>query len=131
VSYHPDREGVQHSHLGNELNLGFGLNYEFHNDARGVAFVEGGFYEDSGRNWAKIVGPGYQFKLGEDWRAGAALLLIQSRTYNRGRAFVAPIPLLTYDLGPVKLNAIYVPQVRPYNEFAVFGLYFSIPLGIK
>jgi hypothetical protein len=120
---------VRRARLDNELNLGLGLNYELHSDALGVAFFEGGFYEDSGRNWAKVAGPGYQFKLGKEWRAGAALLLIHSQTYNSGRAFVAPIPLLTYDLGAVKLNAIYVPRFRPYNEFAVFGFYFSAPLG--
>ena len=27
----------------------------------------------------------------------------------------------------VKLNAIFVPRYREYNQFAVFGLYFSIP----
>jgi hypothetical protein len=29
----------------------------------------------------------------------------------------------------VKLNAIYVPRYGEYNEFAVFGFYFSLPLG--
>jgi hypothetical protein len=125
-SYHPDREGSRRKHVNNELNIGLGLNYELRNDDQGVAFFEAGFYEDSGRNWAKLAGPGYQVKLGERWRLGAALLAIQSRTYNSGRAFIAPIPLLTYDLGRVKLNAIYAPKFQQ-NEFAVFGFYFSIP----
>ena len=38
-------------------------------------------------------------------------------------------PILTYDLGAVKLNAIYVPRYGDYNQFAVFGFYFSLPLG--
>ena len=125
-SYHTDREGSRRKHVNNELNIGLGLNHEFRNDDRGVAFFEAGLYRDSGLNWAKLAGPGYQVKLGERWRLGAALLLIQSPTYNRGRAFVAPIPLLTYDLGAVKLNAIYAPKFQQ-NEFAVFGLYFTIP----
>jgi hypothetical protein len=44
-----------------------------------------------------------------------------------GRTVVAPIPLLTYDLGAVILNAIYAPRFQQYNNFAVFCLYFSIP----
>jgi hypothetical protein len=37
--------------------------------------------------------------------------------------------MLTYDLGAVKLNAIYVPRYGEYNKFAVFGFYFTVPLG--
>ena len=127
-AYHPDREGVRRAHLDNEVNPGLGLRYDFHSDRLGVAFVEAGFYRDSGRNIASLAGPGYQFKLGERWRLGAALPLIYSRTYNHGRAFIAPIPLVTYDVGPVKLNAVYAPRTDQ-NRFAVFGFYLSIPFA--
>lgn len=129
LSLHPDRDGTRRRNVANEFNPGLGLAYEFHNDARGAAFVVAGFYEDSGRNWARLAGPAYQFKLGDQWRVGGGLILMQSQTYNRGDAFVAPIPLVTYDFGMVKLNAIYAPRYRQYNQFAVFGLYLSIPLG--
>ena len=129
LSYHTDRKGTRDRHLDNELNAGLGLNYEFHNDARGVANVEAGFLKDSGRNWAKFAGMGYQFKFGDRWRLGADLLAIQSPTYNNGRGFVAPIPRLTYDFGPVKLNAVYIPRFREINQFAVFGFYFTVPMG--
>ncbi|HLX79217.1 MAG TPA: hypothetical protein VKS43_01405 [Burkholderiales bacterium] len=128
LSHHTDQAGVRRAHLNNELNYGLGLSYEFHNDERGVAFVAAGFYKDSGRNWAKLAGPGYQFKLWDRWRLGATLAVIQSRTYNDGRTFVAPIPMLTYDLGIVKLNAVYAPKFQQ-NQFAVFGFYLSVPLG--
>jgi hypothetical protein len=29
----------------------------------------------------------------------------------------------------VKLNAIYLPRYGDYNQFAVFGFYFSVPLA--
>jgi hypothetical protein len=90
--------------------------------------VEAGFYRDSGSHVAKLAGLGYQIKLGERWRLGGALTAVHSQTYNDGRLFVAPIPILTYDMGPVKLNAIYVPRYGDYNQFAVFGFYFSVPL---
>ena len=128
LSYHPDREGARNAGLDNEFNPGLGLNYTAHEDSRGVAFVEAGFYQDSGNHLATIAGIGYQYKLGRRWRLGGGLMAINSETYNHGNAFLAPIPLLTYDFGAVKLNALYVPKYGDYNRFAVFGLYLSIPL---
>lgn len=129
LSYHPDRKGTRVSHLDNELNIGLGLNYQLHSDARGIAGLEGGFFRDSGRKWAKFAGTSYLFKLNERWAAGADVLAIHSPTYNRGKAFVAPIPRVTYDFGPVKLNAVFVPRLDPVNRFAVFGFYITVPLG--
>ena len=54
---------------------------------------------------------------------------VESPTYNRGRFFVAPLPIVTYDFGAVKLNATFAPRYRVYNRFAVFGFYFGIPFG--
>lgn len=127
MSYHTDRQGVRRENVDNELNVGLGLNYEFHEDAQGVGFVEAGFYRDSGRNWAKLAGPGYQFKVGKRLRLGAVLVGVQSPTYLNGKFFIAPLPMASYDTGPVKLNLIYIPRYRDYNPFAVFGLTFSIP----
>lgn len=128
-SYHTDRQGVRRDGLDNELNLGFGLNYTFHQDEHGVGFAEAGIYRDSGSNQAKLAGLGYQYKYGKRWRLGGALVAVQSETYNRGGAFVAPLPIVTYDLGAVKLNVIYVPKYGDYNRFAVWGLYFTLPLA--
>jgi hypothetical protein len=128
-SYHPDRETAHRLNLDNEFNPGLGLHYELVNDARGITFAEAGAYYDSGRNWAKFAALGYQFKFGERWRIGGALALVNSRTYNHSAAFIAMIPLITYDLGPIKLNAVYLPKFERYNELAAFGFYISIPLG--
>ena len=84
--------------MDNEVNGGLGLSYEFHDDVRGAAFVAAGFYKDSGRNWAKLAGPGYQLKFGDRWRLGMTLPLIQSGTYNKGRAFAIG-PSVKYDSG--------------------------------
>jgi hypothetical protein len=128
LSHHTDRSGVRAAHLDNEVNPGLGLGYEFSADARGIGFVEAGVYEDSGRHWTAIAGPGYQFRLGERWLPGVVLLFFDSRTYNHGRPFIAPIPMLGYDFGSFRLNAVYAPRVADYNEFAVFGFYVSVPL---
>jgi hypothetical protein len=128
LSYHTNRAGVHAAHLDNEFNPGLGLKYELAASSRGVTFAEAGFYKDSGRRWTAMAGPGYQLKLGERWRAGGVLLLFDSPTYNHGRPFIAPIPMLTCDLGAFQLNAVYAPRVSDVNEFAVFGFYVSIPL---
>jgi hypothetical protein len=127
LSYHTDREGVRRNGKDNEVNTGLGLSYTTYEDQRGAAFVEAGFYRDSGSSQAKYAGAGYQYKLGKRWRLGGALLGIQSETYNDGRFFIAPLPILSYNFGAVKLNAVYVPRVAGYNEFAVYGFYFSMP----
>jgi hypothetical protein len=129
LSYHPDREAVHRLNLDNQVNSGLGLHYELDNDERGSTFAEVGTYRDSGRNWAKFLGLGYQFKFGERWRIGGALAAMHSRTYNGGVGFVGMIPLITYDIGRIKLNAVYFPKFGDYNQVDAFGFYISIPLG--
>jgi hypothetical protein len=38
------------------------------------------------------------------------------------------VPVITYDVGRIKLNAVYFPKVGHYNQFAAFGFYIGIPL---
>jgi len=129
LSYHPDRETVHRLRLDNEVNPGLGLHYELDNDERGITFAEVGAYYDSGRNWAKFASLGYQFKFGKRWRIGGALAVVDSQTYNDGVTFVGMIPLITYDIGRVKLNAVHFPKFGHYNEVDAFGFYLSIPFG--
>jgi hypothetical protein len=96
---------------------------------QGTTFAEIGAYQDSGSNLAKFAALGYQFKFGKRFRIGGALAVVHSQTYNEGVAFVGMIPLVTYDLGRVKLNAVYYPKFGHYNEVAAFGFYISIPFG--
>lgn len=127
LSYHTDQEGVRGNGMDNEVNTGLGLSYTVRENWRGATFVEAGFYQDSGNGLAKLAGVGYQYKFGKRWRLGGALLGVQSENYNDGRFFVAPLPILTYDFGAVKLNATYIPRIRDFNDFAVYGFYFSLP----
>ena len=129
LSYHPDRETVHREGLDNQVNPGLAVHYQFKESDLGVSWVEAGAYYDSGSNWAKFLGLGYQFKLGERWLVGGAVAAMHSDTYNHGVGFVGMFPLVTYDLGPVKLNAVYFPKVANYNEVAAFGFYVSLPVG--
>ena len=128
-AYHPDRETIHRKHLDNEFNPGLALHYRLVDDPQGITFVEAGAYEDSGRHWAKFAAVGYQFKFGERWKIGGALATVNSPTYNRGITFIGMIPLITYDLSRVKLNAVYFPRFGHYNEVDAFGFYIGIPLG--
>ena len=129
VSYHPDREGTRRGDLDNEHNLGLGLNYTLRENERRLTFVEAGFFRDSGSRTAVLAGLGYQYKFGKRWRLGGALVSVLSPTYNDGRLAFGLLPVVTYDFGRVKVNAMYAPRIGEYNKFAVYGLYFSLPLG--
>ena len=128
-SYHPDRETVHRLHLDNEVNPGLGLHYEFSDTERGITFAEIGAYQDSGSNLAKLASLGYQFKFYKHWKIGAAIAVVHSATYNDGATFLGMFPLITYDAGPVKLNAVYFPKIGDLNEVAAYGFYISIPFG--
>jgi hypothetical protein len=129
LSYHPDREAVHEKNLDNQVNWGLALHYSLTDSERGSTFLEAGSYYDSGRNWAKFAGVGYQFRIGKNWKIGGAVAAVNSETYNRGTTFVGMIPLITYDLGPIKLNGVYFPKVANYNRVDVFAFYLSIPFS--
>jgi hypothetical protein len=127
LAYHPDREMVHRLRLDNEFNPGLSLHYELSDTRRGITFAEVGAYEDSGRSLARFASLGYQRKLGDHWRIGGALALMNSETYNKGTTFVGMVPVVTYDTGRVKLNAVYFPKFGNYNRVEAFGFYLGIP----
>jgi hypothetical protein len=123
LSYHPDREAARAAEVDNEFNPGLALRYEWSN---GV-YSEFGVYRDSGGTAAKFANVGYQWRF-SNFRIGAALAIAQSHTYHDGQAFIAPIPVVSYDFGRVMVNAVYFHKVRGMNEIAAFGAYLTIPL---
>jgi hypothetical protein len=123
LSYHPDREAARAERLDNEVNPGLAMRYEWPS----TVFAEAGGYRDSGRSVAKFAGVGYQWRFG-NLRAGGALAVLHSRSYNKNRAFVTPIPIVSYDFGTVMLNTVYAPKVTDLNEIAAFGFYLTFPI---
>ena len=127
LSYHRDRERARELGVDNEVNPGLAARYEW---SSGL-FAEAGAYRDSGRNTAKFAGAGYQWRLGTSWRAGGGLALFQSETYNEGSAFIAAVPIVSYDFGPVMLNAVFFPKVSDFNEVGAFGFYLTVPIAAR
>lgn len=124
LSYHPDRATVKKYHVDNQTNPGLALNYTFSNGL----FAEIGAYEDSGYSQANFLSAGYYHRFGR-FRAGGALVLLDSDTYNNGRPFVAPIPSVAVDVGRVRLHAVYFPKVSGFSRIEAYGVYLSVPVG--
>lgn len=130
LSYHPDRSQARANGFTNEFNPGLGLRYEFTApQAKHVVMLEADIYADSKRATAKAVGVGYQYRVAERLRVGAALVAFKSSSYNDGDAFIAPLPIVTWEAGPVALNVTYSPRMSGVNDVATFGFYVTIPLG--
>lgn len=133
LSYHPDRSRAKANGFTNEFNPGLGLRYEITpRKSEHVLMLEADVYRDSKRATATAVGAAYQYRLSERLRTGVALVAFHSSTYNDGKAFITPLPIVTVDIGAVALNATYSPRISGVNDVAAFGFYLTIPLpGIK
>jgi hypothetical protein len=125
LSYHFDRDRARALGVDNGFNPGLGVRYRFARWERWTFAVEAAAYYDSGRNTAVVAGAAALWHVGHGFHAGAALAVFDSPTYNRGRAFVAPLPLVAYDWGPLTLNATFLPKVERYNDVATLGLWVT------
>jgi hypothetical protein len=129
LSYHPDRARAKASGYTNEFNPGLGLRYEITpRKSEHVLMIEADVYRDSKRATAKAAGAAYQYRVSEHLRTGVALVVFHSNTYNDGKVFITPLPVVTVEMGPVALNATYSPRISGVNDVAGFGFYLTIPL---
>ena len=85
LSYHFDRARARELRVDNEVNPGLGLRYRIARSERLQWIFDVGAYRDSGRNTALIAGAGALWHARERIRVGAALALLDSDTYNRGK----------------------------------------------
>jgi hypothetical protein len=126
LSYHFERDRARTIGTDNEFNPGLGLRYNIGENERFRWFADGGFYHDSGRNIAKYGGVGAQWKATQAIGVGAALVAFHSDTYNRGRAFITPLPVVSYDFGPASVSLVYMPRVKTLNEINTVGLWLTL-----
>lgn len=125
LSYHFDRERAHRSGLDNEVNPGLGLRYRVLRSERLQWILEAGVYHDSGRNTAVVVGAGALWKVSAGWRLGGGLAALQSDTYNRGEAFIAPFPLAAYEFQRATLNFTFIPRASQVNDIPVLAAWLT------
>ena len=125
LAYHFDRDRARASGLDNEFIAGAGLRYRIAHSERLDWVMDLSAYHDSGRNTAYLAGAGALWKVSQGWRLGGALAAFQSDTYNRGRAFVAPLPLAAYEFRSVTLNFTYIPELSEINDVATLAMWLT------
>jgi hypothetical protein len=126
LSYHVDRDRARELDVDNGLNPGLGVRYNFAKWERWTFLAEAGAYHDSGRNTAVYGGAAALWQAVGGLHVGAALVAMNSDTYNRGKTFLAPLPVIGYDFGPAMVNLTYFPKVSNYNEVGTLGLWFTL-----
>ena len=131
LSYHWEREEAKRIGTDHEFNPGLGLRYALKPaDLCATPFVEAAAYRDSGAATAVYVALGCRgFRLGDKLRLGGALAAFHSDTYNGGDPFIAPVPLLTWQVNDITLNFTHFPKVKGFNDINTTGFYFSLPLN--
>lgn len=123
LSYHFERDRAREIGTSNEFNPGIGVRWRA--GKQGGWFADLGAYHDSGRNTAILGGAGYLWALDEHWRLGGALTAFHSDSYNRGKAFLAPLPVLGYETPRYTVNLTYFPKLGRFNEINTLGLWIT------
>lgn len=123
LSLHTDR-----SKHYNEINPGLGLHYVFAKpEPEWELFADSSIYYDSDRHWAKYAALGGQYRFAAAWKAGLAVGYVQSRSYNSGKPFVAPIPVLTYEYRDIAFNTVLLPGEDNGPKIIGLAFFMTIP----
>ena len=130
LSYHLDRARAHELRLDNELNRGIGVRYRVRHSERLDWIFDAGSYYDSGRNTAAVAGAGFLWTASERLRFGTALVAFDTQSLNRGRTFVAALPLAAYELRSATLNFVYLPKFRQLNPVPAFGFWITFWPGM-
>jgi hypothetical protein len=126
ASYHFDRDKAKEIGLTNERNPGLGLRWRKARNETWDYFVDVGFYDDSATNTAKLFGGGALWHATQGLRLGGGLVLLQSKTYNNGDAFIAPAPMLAYEWKRVTFNIVYFPKWKDVNRTNQLGFWLTV-----
>ena len=124
LSWHLDADKAREAGVDNWFNPGLGIRYRIA-DERVDWFFDAGFYRDSGRNTAVLAGAAAHWHATERARLGLALVVFNSKTYNGGDTFLAPLPVAAWDFGPVELNVVYMPKVTKINDINTLGFWLT------
>lgn len=125
LSYHFNRARAEAAGLDNPINPGLGLRYGVRHSERLMWVADVGAYQDSGRDTALVAGAGAFWQVSGNWHVGGALAGFQSESYNRGKAFVAPVPLAAYEFRRATLNFVFTPRWSKVNEVATLATFLT------
>jgi hypothetical protein len=123
-SWHLNADQAHAQGMDNWFNPGLGVRYRVPGE-RFDYFFDAGVYHDSGRNMALLAGGGAYWRATERARLGFAVAAFNSKTYNNGKTFIAPLPLLGWEFGPAMLNVMWAPKLREVNEVNTLGFWLS------
>jgi hypothetical protein len=95
------------------------------------AFGDTSIYYGSRRHWAKYIALGVSYRFAESWHVGLGVGYAQSRSYNDGKPFFAPIPGVAFEHRGVMYNAVLLPSTNSNSRSKITGMGFfvTIPLG--
>jgi hypothetical protein len=123
-SWHLDADKAHAQGVDNWFNPGLGVRYRVAGEQFDV-FLDAGAYRDSGRNTAVLAGGAVHWRATQGARLGLALVMLNSKTYNDGNTFVAPLPIAAWDFGPAQLNVVYLPKVTKINDINTLGFWLT------
>lgn len=131
LSHHWEREEARRIGTDHEFNPGLGLRYGLDGTTLcATPFLEAAAYRDSGAKTAIYAALGCKgWELARGVRLGGALAAFHSDTYNRGDPFIAPVPLLTWEVGKVTLNVTHFLKLKGFNDINTTGFFLTFPLG--
>ena len=127
ISYHILKESQSRDPF-NEFNTGIGFRATFGGKKSSRLFFEGGRFKDTLENTAKYMSIGFLLKIIHQFRVGVNGAVYTSNSIRGGEAFFAPIPIVTYSLGRVTVNGVYLPKYRGTNPYHTLGFYLTIRL---
>ena len=124
LSWHLDADRAKELGVDNWFNPGLGVRYRVP-DERFDYFFDAGVYRDSGRNTAVLAGGAFHWRATQSARLGLALVVFNSKTYNDGNTFLAPLPIAAWDFGPAQLNVVYLPKLTKINDINTLGFWLT------
>ena len=124
LSWHLDGDKARAEGFDNWFNPGLGVRYRVPGEQIDT-FFDAGFYRDSGRNTALLAGAAAHWKATQRARLGLAMVIFNSKTYNNGNTFIAPLPVAAWELNSATFNVVWMPKYREVNEINTLGFWLT------
>ena len=124
LSWHIDADKARAEGVDTWYNPGLGVRYRVPGE-RFDYFFDAGAYRDSGRNTAILAGAAAHWRATQRARLGLALVLFNSKTYNSGNTFIAPLPVAAWEFDSVTVNMVWMPKWSEVNDINTLGFWLT------